>query len=146
MAISMLKEANSSNDHQLKSEVEYRKKLQQICNDIYAAKNLDEILIDLKNEITSLFAAERITVYVVDGIKRELVSRFKSGEEIGEIRGNGAVYQLGELGECQTEIMYRIIICFFDDSLKSFIRPGLGKLRYPSRNNIHFTHKVISWN
>jgi len=86
MAITMLHEANSSNDRQLKSEVEYRKKLQQICNDIYAAKNLDEILIDLKDEITSLFESERITVYVVDGIKRELVSRFKSGDEIGEIR------------------------------------------------------------
>ena len=82
----MLQEANSSDDKQLKSEVAYRKKLQQICNDIYAAKNLDEILIDLKDEITSLFASERITVYVVDGIKRELVSRFKSGDEIGEIR------------------------------------------------------------
>jgi len=82
----MLHAANSADDHQLKSEVEYRKKLQQICNDIYAAKNLDEILIDLKDEITSLFASERITVYVVDGIKRELVSRFKSGSEIGEIR------------------------------------------------------------
>ena len=86
MAITMLQEANSANDQHLKSEVEYRKKLQQICNDIYAAKNLDEILIDLKDEITSLFESERITVYVVDGIKRELVSRFKSGEEIGEIR------------------------------------------------------------
>ena len=86
MAITMLQDANSSNDRQLKSEVEYRKKLQQICNDIYAAKNLDEILIDLKDEITALFESERITVYVVDGIKRELVSRFKSGDEIGEIR------------------------------------------------------------
>ncbi|MEW6672637.1 MAG: GspE/PulE family protein [Thermodesulfobacteriota bacterium] len=86
MAITMLHDAKASGDQQLKSEVEYRKKLQQICNDIYAAKNLDEILIDLKDEITSLFECERLTVYVVDGIKRELVSRFKSGDEIGEIR------------------------------------------------------------
>ncbi len=87
MAISMLKESNGANeDHNLKSEVEYRKKLQEICNNIYAAKNLDEILIDQKDAITALFEADRITVYVVDGIKRELVSRFKSGDEIGEIR------------------------------------------------------------
>jgi len=87
MAISMLKEANgATNDQNLKSEVEYRKKLQEICNNIYAAKNLDEILIDQKDAITTLFEADRITVYVVDGIKRELVSRFKSGDEIGEIR------------------------------------------------------------
>lgn len=72
-------------DKSLESEVEYRKKLQDICNKIYAASNIDEILIDLKDEITDLFEAERITVYVVDGKKRELVSRFKSGDEISEI-------------------------------------------------------------
>jgi hypothetical protein len=87
MAITMLQEANeTTGEKNLKSEVEYRKKLQEICNNIYAAKNLDEILIDQKDAITSLFEADRITVYVVDGIKRELVSRFKSGDEIGEIR------------------------------------------------------------
>jgi type II secretory ATPase GspE/PulE/Tfp pilus assembly ATPase PilB-like protein len=70
----------------LKSEVEYRTRLQEIGNKINAARDLDEILIDLKDEITALFSAERMTVYVIDGVKRELVSRFKSGEEISEIR------------------------------------------------------------
>lgn len=70
----------------LKTEVEYRAKLQEIGNKINAARDLDEILIDLKDEILSLFQAERLTVYVVDGVKRELVSRFKSGDEIAEIR------------------------------------------------------------
>jgi len=74
------------NSRKLKSEIEYRKNLQDICNKIHAAANLDEILVDLKDEITGLFEAERLTVYVVDGRKRELVSRFKSGDEIGEIR------------------------------------------------------------
>jgi type II secretory ATPase GspE/PulE/Tfp pilus assembly ATPase PilB-like protein len=78
---------NGTDDVQnLKTEVEYRTKLQEICNKIYAAKNLDEILINLQDEITGLLEAERITVYVVDGKSRELVSRFKSGTEIGEIR------------------------------------------------------------
>ncbi|MDY0161749.1 ATPase, T2SS/T4P/T4SS family [Desulfobotulus sp.] len=70
----------------LKSEVEYRTRLQEITNKIYSAARIDEIFIDLKEEITSLFACERLTIYYVDGIKRELVSRFKSGDEIGEIR------------------------------------------------------------
>lgn len=78
--------AKDSNVQDLKSEVEYRTKLQNICNKIYAASNLDEILVNLKDEITSLFEAERITVYVVDGKTRELVSRFKSGTEVAEIR------------------------------------------------------------
>ena len=70
----------------LKFEVAYRARLQKICNRINAAEDLDEILIDLKDDITSLFAAERITIYVVDGARRELVSRIKSGKEISEIR------------------------------------------------------------
>jgi len=87
----MLNETNQldtkhANVRNLEFEVEYRTKLQNICNKIYAASNIDEILVDLKDEITGLFEAERLTVYVVDGKKLELVSRFKSGDEISEIR------------------------------------------------------------
>ncbi|MCG8470489.1 MAG: GspE/PulE family protein [Desulfobacterales bacterium] len=70
----------------LQHEVKYRTRLQDICNKIYAALNLDDIIINLKDEIRSLFEAERITIYYVDGVKREIVSRFKSGDEIDEIR------------------------------------------------------------
>jgi type II secretory ATPase GspE/PulE/Tfp pilus assembly ATPase PilB-like protein len=78
--------ASKSSVQSLKSEVAYRTRLQDICNKIYSATNLDEILIGLKKDITSLFEAERLTVFVVDGKTRELVSRFKSGQEISEIR------------------------------------------------------------
>ena len=71
---------------ELTSEVAYRTRLQKICNKINAATNLDEILINLKDDITSLFEAERITVYVVDENTHQLVSRFKSGNDIEEIR------------------------------------------------------------
>ncbi|MCG2759043.1 MAG: Flp pilus assembly complex ATPase component TadA, partial [Desulfobacteraceae bacterium] len=85
--LNKLKSPDTAADvQQLKSEVEYRTKLQDIGNKINAASNLDEILIDLKDKIASLFEAERITVYVVDGERRELVSRFKTGDEISEIR------------------------------------------------------------
>ena len=75
-----------SNVQDLKSEVDYRDRLQSICNKIYAASNLDEILINLRDEITTLFDAQRVTVFVVDGKTRQLVSRFKSKAEISEIR------------------------------------------------------------
>ncbi|MFO7560066.1 MAG: GspE/PulE family protein [Desulfobacterales bacterium] len=77
---------NGSNVQSLRSEVEFRTKSQELNKKIFAASNLDEILIDLKNDITSLFDAVRLTIYYIDGIKRELVSRFKSGDEIEEIR------------------------------------------------------------
>jgi type II secretory ATPase GspE/PulE/Tfp pilus assembly ATPase PilB-like protein len=70
----------------LKSEDESRIKLQEIGNKINTARDLDEILIELKDDILALFSAERFTVYVVDGVKRELCSRFKTGDEISEIR------------------------------------------------------------
>ncbi|MEW6078607.1 MAG: GspE/PulE family protein [Thermodesulfobacteriota bacterium] len=65
---------------------EYRQKVQDLNKKIFSASNLDEILIDLKDDILGLFDAERITIYFVDGVKRELVSRFKTGNEIEEIR------------------------------------------------------------
>ncbi len=65
---------------------EYRERIQEVNKKIFSANNLDELLIDLKEDILALFDAERITIYYVDGIKRELVSRYKSGQEVEEIR------------------------------------------------------------
>ena len=81
-----ISQSGDINHRKLKSEIDYRKKLQEICNQIHGAEDLNEILVDLKDDITGLFEAERLTVYVVDGKTRELVSRFKSGNETGEIR------------------------------------------------------------
>jgi type II secretory ATPase GspE/PulE/Tfp pilus assembly ATPase PilB-like protein/putative methionine-R-sulfoxide reductase with GAF domain len=68
------------------SEAQYSAKIQAIGNRLNGANNLGEALINLKDEICELFGSDRITVYVVDGVKRELVSRFKSGNEVSEIR------------------------------------------------------------
>jgi len=70
----------------VKQDASHGDRVLEITNRIHAAKNVDEILIDLKDEIVKLFEAERLTIYVVDGIKKELVSRVKSGDEISEIR------------------------------------------------------------
>ncbi len=70
----------------LETKVASVKKIQDITNNVYAASNIQEILTDLSDEITGLFDAERLTVYVVDGIKRELISQVKSGSEIKKIR------------------------------------------------------------
>jgi type II secretory ATPase GspE/PulE/Tfp pilus assembly ATPase PilB-like protein len=69
-----------------KLDVEYRTRLHEICSKIHGAKDLDEILRQLEREIAALFNAERLTVYTIDGITDQLVSRFKSGREIKEIR------------------------------------------------------------
>ncbi|MFH0994318.1 MAG: GspE/PulE family protein [Pseudomonadota bacterium] len=87
--MSLIPEKTSAKDTRLKSlqaEVGYRRKLQEIGNRIHSALNLDEILVHLKDEIIKLFDAERITIYVIDKLKQELVSRYKTGHEIAEIR------------------------------------------------------------
>ncbi len=84
VVLKMSKNRAGGNDSALKGK--YREKLFAITNRIHAAGNIDEILVDLKNDITEAFNAERITVYVVDGIKKELVSRVKTGNEITDIR------------------------------------------------------------
>ncbi len=68
------------------AESHYRNSIQAIGTRLSQADNLGEALINSKDEICDLLGADRITVYVVDGVKRELVSRFKSGSEVAEIR------------------------------------------------------------
>jgi type II secretory ATPase GspE/PulE/Tfp pilus assembly ATPase PilB-like protein len=70
----------------LRKELQFSKSLNFITNKIHSAKDVDEILINLRNSILTLFDADRITIYIVDGANKELVSRFKVGEEINEIR------------------------------------------------------------
>ncbi len=64
----------------------YYKALNDIANQIHSAKNTDDILINLKDQILSLFDADRITIYVVEGKKKEIYSRFKSADIPREIR------------------------------------------------------------
>jgi len=71
---------------QINSVAEFGKKFQNVCTRIYSATNVDHVFAELTNEITALFNSERLTLFVVDGIKRELVSKFKSGNEVTEIR------------------------------------------------------------
>jgi len=70
----------------LKTDQEISPELRDIADRIFGATNLNEILIDLKDDLMSLFNAERLTVYVVDGVKKELVSLFMSAGEVDEIR------------------------------------------------------------
>ncbi|UCG65392.1 MAG: GAF domain-containing protein, partial [Deltaproteobacteria bacterium] len=69
-----------------KQRLLYYKALHDIANQIHAAKDIDEILISLKGSILSLFDADRITIYVVDGKTKEIFSRFKVGDIPKEIR------------------------------------------------------------
>jgi len=60
--------------------------LVNIVNSIHSAKNVDEILIELKNSILEAFEASLITIYAVNNQKNEIYSKVKSGNNINEIR------------------------------------------------------------
>jgi type II secretory ATPase GspE/PulE/Tfp pilus assembly ATPase PilB-like protein/putative methionine-R-sulfoxide reductase with GAF domain len=70
----------------LTTSADPQQKLFQIINAIHSAKNVDEILIELKLSILELFNASLITIYAIDTGKNEIYSKLKSGDAINEIR------------------------------------------------------------
>lgn len=70
----------------LERELEYRKKLTAITNQINAAESIPHILMTLKDRIIELLDAERLTIYAVDTKNQELYSLQKSGDTPKEIR------------------------------------------------------------
>jgi len=75
-----------SGERSLEAQLQFQKRLNNITNKIHSAKDTNDILLNLQDEILGIFDAERITIYVVDGIKKQIVSKFKTGNEVNEIR------------------------------------------------------------
>jgi type II secretory ATPase GspE/PulE/Tfp pilus assembly ATPase PilB-like protein len=72
--------------HELQEKVAYTEKVKQIINRIHSAKDLDHLLVDLKDEILTLFDAEKLTLYVVDIDRKEIYSKYLDIDKIKEIR------------------------------------------------------------
>ena len=70
----------------IERELEYRKKLTMITNQINAAESIPHILMTLKDKILELMDAERLTIYAVDTKNQELYSLTKVGDVPKEIR------------------------------------------------------------
>ncbi|MBN2398311.1 MAG: GspE/PulE family protein [Deltaproteobacteria bacterium] len=71
---------------ELEEKLNFSKALQDITNRIHAATNLKHILIDLRDDILTLFKAHSITIYVADRTKNEIYSMFLAGSQLREIR------------------------------------------------------------
>jgi len=76
----------AAEEKSLKKQLEYQKRLNSITNKIHLAQDTNDILLNLQDEILGLFDADRITVYVVDSSRKEIVSVVKTGTEVNEIR------------------------------------------------------------
>ena len=70
----------------MERELEFRKKLTTIANQINAAESIPHILMTLKDKILELLDAERLTIYAIDTKNQELYSLTKVGDQPKEIR------------------------------------------------------------
>lgn len=70
----------------LEQQLNYQKKFQNITYKIHASQNLKQILVDMRDDIRSLFDAETMTIYVADESMNEIYSMMLTGSELDEIR------------------------------------------------------------
>jgi type II secretory ATPase GspE/PulE/Tfp pilus assembly ATPase PilB-like protein len=70
----------------MERELEFRKKLTSIANQINSAESIPHILMTLKDKILELLDAERLTIYAIDTKNQELYSLQKIGDVPKEIR------------------------------------------------------------
>ncbi len=70
----------------IERELEFRKKLTTIANQINSAESIPHILMTLKDRILELLDAERLTIYAIDTKNQELYSLQKVGDTPKEIR------------------------------------------------------------
>ena len=74
------------NLQELQQKIAHSEEVKRISNQIHAAKDLDQILLDLNKEILSLFDAEDLTLFAVDPEKKEIFSKVPHVDVVEEIR------------------------------------------------------------
>ena len=70
----------------LQAQISYAERLNYVTNRIHAAREFDQLFVELHDEILSLFDAERFALYAIDYEKKEVYSRFSDLDKIREIR------------------------------------------------------------
>jgi type II secretory ATPase GspE/PulE/Tfp pilus assembly ATPase PilB-like protein len=70
----------------LREKVAYAEHVKRVINQIHAAKDLDQILMDLRASILRLFDAERLTLYAIDDERKEAFSKYLDPDTLKEIK------------------------------------------------------------
>ena len=122
-AIARKMNKSSSREKSLEEQLQFQKRLNKITNKIHSAKDTTDILLNLQNDILGLFDVDRITIYVVDGVKRQIVSKFKTGDEINEIRVPISNQSIS--GFCALSGKLLSIVNAYDDNELKRINPEL---------------------
>jgi GAF domain-containing protein len=63
----------------VKSSLNFSRKLQAVTNKIHATSNLDQIMLDLSKDICDLFNCDRLTLYATSKDKDFIYSKIKTG-------------------------------------------------------------------
>ncbi len=74
------------NMQELQQKVEFAEHVKRITNQIHAASDLDQILLDLHKDILSLFDAEDLTLFAFDTEKKEIFSKVPHIDTVEEVR------------------------------------------------------------
>lgn len=74
------------NPDQLKRQLEFQVRLNAVIQRIQESANFRDVMPEIEEDLLSLLNAERITVYQRSRTEPALVSKYKSGSEIKEIR------------------------------------------------------------
>jgi type II secretory ATPase GspE/PulE/Tfp pilus assembly ATPase PilB-like protein len=60
-------------------KVAFYKKIQTVTNRIHSTNNIDEIILDVSKDITTVFEADRLTIYIVSEDGTSIISKVKTG-------------------------------------------------------------------
>lgn len=74
------------NLQELQQRIAHAEEVKRLSNQIHAAKDIDQILLDLNKDILSLFDAEKLTLYAMDPDRKEIFSKVPQISTIEEIR------------------------------------------------------------
>ncbi|HJU05632.1 MAG TPA: GspE/PulE family protein [Nitrospiraceae bacterium] len=74
------------NVQELQQKIAHAEEVKRISNQIHAAKDLDQILLELNKDILSLFDADELTLYAVDPERKEIFSKVPHVDGVEEMR------------------------------------------------------------
>src|SRR5262245_14698769 len=75
----VLENKPAAQDAILAEKLTFSRNLQAVTNKIHATSNIDEIMLELSQDICSLFSADRLTMYAVSEDKQSIISKVKMG-------------------------------------------------------------------
>lgn len=75
-----------NNLQELQQKVDFAEHVKRITAQIHAARDLDQILLDLHKDILGLFDAEDLTLFAFDSDKKEIFSKVPHVDSVEEVR------------------------------------------------------------